>query len=69
MPDRTGNAPRDRRSERRNSMHSFHQMGKRDLNFCRMQILVTQGGNMVDFFEDNDLNITAQYYRLELDAQ
>ena len=37
------------------------------LNFCRMQILITQDGNLMDFYCGKKSDVTAVYYRLELD--
>jgi hypothetical protein len=37
------------------------------LEFCRMQVLVTKGGNLMDFYRASNSDVTANYYRLELD--
>lgn len=38
------------------------------LMFCRIQALITNGGNLRDFCKADDTATTAVYYRLELDA-
>jgi hypothetical protein len=37
------------------------------LDFCRMQILITERGNLMDFYRDTEEKVSAVYYRLELD--
>lgn len=39
------------------------------LDFCRMQVLVTHRGDLLDFYLGQNPEVTAQYYRLELDAR
>jgi hypothetical protein len=42
---------------------------KSEITFCRMQILITEGGSLMDFYNDYLGCARAIYYRLELDPK